>query len=811
MEVQAMVENIPVELRQLNQWVLWRLEDRSGKGSKVPYQVSGKKASTTEPNHWSTFEDCQRAWASNPSGFTGLGFVFSGCDGLVGIDLDNCLGEQGEILPWASMLVETLEQFAYIEASPSGRGLKAWLKAQQVKGQRFEVPGLPGSRVEVYSSGRYFTTTGWTWPKCQRVLSDGQACLESVLEWISEREAMASDSTEAGLAVQPLEVPSSPAAWTPGPADHSSRPEAIERARLYLLSCPPAISGCGGHPHTLATAGAVAVGFNLSEDEAFQVMVQWNETCQPPWPDRELRRKIREAIKTNKKQPGYLLEQAGLYLGQVDQASVNLEGLTLGAAVVEAQPEAEGPPATLDDLLKALEASGVDMGEIHSTILRARVARFRDIAIGYKLRDEMLRPRPASGMELVLPEPPAGFLRDFTAWQLETAYKPQPVFALMGSICCLATLVGRKVKLADRYGTRPNIQAICLGETGIGKDHARKCILELFQAANSLELLASDEPASDAGLVKELATAGAGRLWMADEFGRFLATTSDAKSSHLYGIKSQLLKLFSNAGNPRYVPKAYVDARNNIVVPFPFLVLMATSTPGAVVGSLRPSDIEEGLIGRMLLVAGSPKVKQQTPKAIALPVHLVEFARKLFQYQAGGGNTFGQVMGGHETEVAVSKEASALLEVFQRDCDRSLELGGPNVLWSRAVEKAKQLAIVAACSRIDFIPWPPEVGEPEILWAIGMVRAITDYMINLADSHLADSKRDSQVKSVLRVIREAGQKGLQRQLLYRHVKGLSSREIEEITSYLVTSGQIVLESTLAQGKQGRPSVLYRAI
>jgi hypothetical protein len=803
-----MIENIPVELRELRQWVLWRLEDRGGKGAKVPYQVNGRKASTTEPTHWNTFEACQAAWASDPSRFSGIGLVFSGSDGLVGIDLDNCLDDRGEILPWACLLVETLEQFAYIEASPSGRGLKAWLRATNgpSKGQRFEVPGLPGSRVEVYSSGRYFTVTGWAWHLGQRVLSDGQACLESVLEWISEREAMASES-EPGLVVQPLEVPSSSGATT-APMAQAARPEAMERARLYLLSCPPAISGCGGHSHTLATAGAVAIGFDLSEDEAFQVMAHWNETCQPPWPERDLRRKIREAIKTNRKERGYKLNESELYLGQAAQ-DVNLEGLLSRAVAIEPLPE----PPTPKDWAEIQETFGDATSEqmVRVKALGARVVSFRDMMIGWELRDEMLRPRPAAGLELVLPEPPAGFLRDFTTWQLETAYKPQPVFALMGSICGLATLIGRKVKLADRYGTRPNVQAICLGETGIGKDHARKCILELFQASNSLELLASDEPASDAGLVKELATAGAGRLWMADEFGRFLATTSDAKASHLYGIKSQLLKLFSNAGNPRYVPKAYADARNNIVVQFPFLVLMATSTPGAVVNSLRPSDIEEGLIGRMLLVSGSPKVKQQTPKAAGLPSHLVEFASKWFQYQAGGGNTFGQVMGGHETEVAITKEASIALEVFQRDCDRSLELGGPNVLWSRAIEKAKQLAIVAACSRFDFRPWPPEVGEAEVLWAIGMVRAITDYMINLADSHLADSKRDSQVKAVLRVIREAGQKGLQRQLLYRHVKGLSSREIEEITGYLQTSGQIVLDSTLAQGKQGRPSVLYRAV
>jgi primase-polymerase (primpol)-like protein len=50
-------ENIPDELKRRQQWVNWRLEERDGKLTKVPYNPrTADKASTTDSATWSTFE-----------------------------------------------------------------------------------------------------------------------------------------------------------------------------------------------------------------------------------------------------------------------------------------------------------------------------------------------------------------------------------------------------------------------------------------------------------------------------------------------------------------------------------------------------------------------------------------------------------------------------------------------------------------------------------------------------------------------------------------------------------------------------------
>lgn len=68
------------------------------------------------------------------------------------------------------------------------------------------------------------------------------------------------------------------------------------RARAYARKIEPAISGAGGHTSAFIAAEKIVRGFDLPEDVAFRVLRdEYNPACQPPWSDRDLRRKVREA------------------------------------------------------------------------------------------------------------------------------------------------------------------------------------------------------------------------------------------------------------------------------------------------------------------------------------------------------------------------------------------------------------------------------------------------------------------------------------------------------------------------------------
>jgi RecA-family ATPase len=81
-----------------------------------------------------------------------------------------------------------------------------------------------------------------------------------------------------------------------------------ERASLYAKAMPPAISGSGGHSQTFALAVALAHGFNLNENDCWGILQAYNTTCSPPWSERDLRHKMRDAYNTPHSKPrGWLL------------------------------------------------------------------------------------------------------------------------------------------------------------------------------------------------------------------------------------------------------------------------------------------------------------------------------------------------------------------------------------------------------------------------------------------------------------------------------------------------------------------------
>jgi len=70
-----------------------------------------------------------------------------------------------------------------------------------------------------------------------------------------------------------------------------------ERAWKYIAKIPGAVSGSGGHNATFHAACSLVIGFGLSIDDARPLLRQWNMTCQPPWSERELEHKLRQAEK----------------------------------------------------------------------------------------------------------------------------------------------------------------------------------------------------------------------------------------------------------------------------------------------------------------------------------------------------------------------------------------------------------------------------------------------------------------------------------------------------------------------------------
>lgn len=144
--------NFPDELILTPQWVLYKLENRGDRVTKIPYQPNGFKAESTNPATWSDCQTVMSAYMAN-LGFNGIGFVFTENDPYVGIDLDKCRDlATGEVASWAANILRDID--TYTELSPSGNGFHLIGKG------KLPATGRRKDGIEMYESGRYFTVTG---------------------------------------------------------------------------------------------------------------------------------------------------------------------------------------------------------------------------------------------------------------------------------------------------------------------------------------------------------------------------------------------------------------------------------------------------------------------------------------------------------------------------------------------------------------------------------------------------------------------------------------------------------------------------
>ena len=159
----VILPNIPRELIEFRQWVVWRYTQRDGKWTKPPYQTSGVPAKSTDPQTWTDFGHVVAAYETGR--FDGIGFVLSADDPYVALDLDHCVSD-GELQPWtqeqrehkkwaddAPDPADIVAKQTYAEISPSGSGIRILAGGSIKKATKH-------GAFEVYTQARYVTLTG---------------------------------------------------------------------------------------------------------------------------------------------------------------------------------------------------------------------------------------------------------------------------------------------------------------------------------------------------------------------------------------------------------------------------------------------------------------------------------------------------------------------------------------------------------------------------------------------------------------------------------------------------------------------------
>ena len=146
----------PDEMRNLPAWLVWRFEYHEGeeRPRKIPYYTGGpkrhgKQGSPQDLQQLTTFDAARTAAARR--GFDGVGFVPMPEFNICALDFDHCV-TNGQVHPD----LEAIVTGTYAEYSPSGTGVRAFVKGQYGNSKaRGEPYGF-----EVFSSKGFVTVTG---------------------------------------------------------------------------------------------------------------------------------------------------------------------------------------------------------------------------------------------------------------------------------------------------------------------------------------------------------------------------------------------------------------------------------------------------------------------------------------------------------------------------------------------------------------------------------------------------------------------------------------------------------------------------
>jgi putative DNA primase/helicase len=180
------VDNVPVALRSLDQWLVTKLEmnAKRDKYTKPPYSVkTNRKTDKTDPTLWVSFDTAREAleWGE----YDVLGIAVQKHNGIVVIDLDHCRDpETGALAPWA-MRIMRLFPHSYMEASISGTGVHIFVLGAIPPGIGKKTSIVdegtnPGAAIEWNDDSWWYTISGHLIDDGHSELGDGQAGIDQV-------------------------------------------------------------------------------------------------------------------------------------------------------------------------------------------------------------------------------------------------------------------------------------------------------------------------------------------------------------------------------------------------------------------------------------------------------------------------------------------------------------------------------------------------------------------------------------------------------------------------------------------------------
>lgn len=670
-KVALLSQNIPEELKRLDQWVVWRYENINGfnKPTKPPYNAkTGNKANVTDPTTWCSFRDAINCLNNNDT-FNSVGFVFSDRDNYSIIDLDKA---EGETLIRQQKIAAEFD--SYSEVSPSGYGLHIIVKGKVPTGKRKDC-------IEVYSNLRYATFTGNVYNN--KPIADCQDKLTKLWEELG---------AEKNVVQSTIDEP-----------ERYTDEEIIEQAT----------NAVNGEKFKQLFCGEWK-GLYPSQSEADLALIN-----------------IIAYYTKNRNQIIRLFRSSGL--GKRDKAKrKDYVNWMIEKAFDQTLPPIDFDlyNKEIEEKLAQTRKDGeANSTDAHSSVehnaspLSSGIGASRPVA-------QRLEPSAHNGSvtgsnpvgptnyeeEKEIPVPP-GLMGDIARYIYHSSpYRVQKV-ALSGAIGLMSGICGRAYNTYTDAGL--NLYILLIAKTGVGKEAMTTGIDRLF---NSIEMTVPASKdfrgpaliASGPAIIKAIHEKKC-MLSTINEFETDLRVMSDPKSNPAERTKLKaLLDLYTKSGKAGVIQSSiYSNKAENVGATFaPSFTILADATPN-IYDVLDDNMITSGLLPRFVIVEYKGKREYENKQSIELPDDL----RNQFSSLVENCLKISVQVPFNPVKVMCTPQAEKMLNEFSNYATDKINTSESNViraLWGRAHLNLMKLSSLVA---IGVNRWNPVIEVSYIEWA----------------------------------------------------------------------------------------------
>lgn len=377
-------------------------------------------------------------------------------------------------------------------------------------------------------------------------------------------------------------------------------------------------------------------------------------------------------------------------------------------------------------------------------------------------------------------------------WAYKNSYRPQPVLCYGSALSAVACLKGQRVK--TQTNARTNLYCLAIAPSGAGKNDPMKAIQSLFFHAGADNYLGG-MPASGAGLLTAIKNNGGVRLLQLDEVGKFfLGITQSSAPKYLLEIVDYMTQLFSSAGSV-FLGKEYANHdgkmdRTDIIQPS--LSIFGATVPERFFEALSSSFSNDGFLPRWLVFESKTLFPEKNNEVDISnpPEYLRRDVQAILRTQKAEGFRKDAIV------IPFTPKAQKIYDDYcdlieKRALDEYNSTGTTNPFIIRSAEHVQKVALTLQEGSV--------MDVRDVEDAIAIVEYSQDKMISNIKEHMADSKKEGDVKKVLSVCSKFNGEFTLSDVTAK-TRQFKKRERNEIIEELVETGNLEVRVDKTAGR-----------